>query len=83
MKEQILEKGGEKMIIGIIRTKGTKFFSVRKYENGFDFCLNLIPKVFGFYIWVELQKVKNMVIVMKKKMIKKIKECDRRINNKK
>ena len=42
--------------IGIVRTKGRKFIDLTRYENGFDFVLNLIPKKFGFYLWVIVDK---------------------------
>ncbi len=42
--------------IGIVRTKGRKFIDLTRYENGFDFVLNLIPRKFGFYLWVIVDK---------------------------
>ena len=38
---------------GVVKTKGTKIIGWHKYENAFDFVLNLIPKHFGFYLWIE------------------------------
>jgi len=43
-----------KIVIGMVKTKGRKRFYIEKYENGFAFGLNLIPKVFGFYVWLEV-----------------------------
>jgi len=43
--------------VGIVRTKGTKRFSLDKGKNWFSICLNLIPKRFGFYIWFEWYRV--------------------------
>lgn len=39
--------------IQIITTRGTKFFDFAKFNGGWWFVLNLIPKRFGFYFEVK------------------------------
>ena len=46
------------MIFGIVKTKGTKFFNVGSLYRkdgywGYGFGLNLIPRILGFYAWIE------------------------------
>ena len=37
------------MQITILKTAGSKFFDFKRFDNGFYFVLNIIPKRFGFY----------------------------------
>jgi len=37
------------MLIRILKTNGRKIFSFERFENGFWFVFNFIPKRFGVY----------------------------------
>jgi hypothetical protein len=40
------------LTIGMITTKGRKLIYGRRWADGFAFGMNLLPKRWGFYLWV-------------------------------
>jgi hypothetical protein len=40
------------MIIGIVKTNGRQIFYFNAYHRGFDLIVNFLPRILGFYFWL-------------------------------
>jgi hypothetical protein len=52
-RKEIKVKTTYAITLGIAFTRGTKRVYFHRYPDAVDFGVNLIPRVFGIYIWIE------------------------------